>query len=238
MKLLGIDTSGTSLSVGLLRGEAFYELYLDYGLHHTEHLANETAELLEKADISARELDLVACTSGPGSFTGLRIGMSFAKGYSFGASAPLVSIPSLDILAYGREYFDGEVYPVIDARKKRIYTAAYLHGERRGDYLDITPESFLSLPAENSMLFLTGPYAEYLLSYYHEQGVESRTIERMILDPLAAAPRARALIDMAKKEYRERGATAHSEGPLYIRPSEAELSASKNTPGAVTGGKK
>ena len=229
MNVLAVDTSTNALQISLLFCSRFFECSCDFGLHHTEHLAVETVELLRKAGIAAEELELIACTSGPGSFTGLRIGMSFAKGYAAGLSLPLVSLPTLDLLAYGKEYFKGSVFPVIDARKNRIYTARYIGGRRVGEFLDIHPQSIVSYLSEGEQALITGPYAFELFAKV-EEGLASISPPPQI-DPLSLQPRGRALVDMATTYYRLHGPDDKSAGPLYVRPSEAELSASKSTSG-------
>lgn len=232
MNVLAVDTSSNELNLSLLCDSSFFECSFEFGLHHTEHLAVETERLLAKACTSAQALELVACSSGPGSFTGLRIGMSFAKGYAAGASLPIVSIPTLDLLAYGKEYFRGSVFPVIDARKNRIYTARYIGGRRIGEYLDIHPESIVSYLSEGEHTLITGPFAFKLFERAGE-GLAS-IVPQPQADLLSLQSRGRALVDMAIQRYKERGADEETAGPIYVRPSEAELSASKSTSGGTS----
>ena len=90
------------------------------------------------------ELDLIVCSKGPGSFTGLRIGMSTAKGLSMGSGVPLVTIGTMEMMAYGLDFFDGIVVPVIDARKKRYYTAFFNNKQRITENFDLTPFEILT----------------------------------------------------------------------------------------------
>ena len=109
---------------------------------------------LGRESISAADLDLIVCTRGPGSFTGLRIAMATAKGLSLGSSTPMVSIQTLDMLAYGLEYFNGVVVPIIDARKKRFYTAIYQGSKKQSDNLDLSPEDInISIASEEGLIF-------------------------------------------------------------------------------------
>jgi tRNA threonylcarbamoyladenosine biosynthesis protein TsaB len=155
--------------------------------------------------------------------------MAFAKGFAFAHSRPLVSVPSLDMYAFGREFFPGPVFPVIDARKNRIYTAAFRDGFRTGDYLDIYPDSLASHLPEEECSLLTGPFAPQIHARCRTETAGSRGC--LLLDRLALEPRGRALAELALQRYNERGADDESTGPLYIRPSEAELSASKDEAG-------
>ena len=85
------------------------------------------------------ELDLVVCSLGPGSFTGIRIGLATALGIGTGPGIPVVGVSTLDAIAARGKATDGDVFPVIDARKGKIYTAQFARGMRAGDYLDISP---------------------------------------------------------------------------------------------------
>ncbi|MFP4491440.1 MAG: tRNA (adenosine(37)-N6)-threonylcarbamoyltransferase complex dimerization subunit type 1 TsaB [Spirochaetaceae bacterium] len=222
MNILALDTSTTALNISLLRENKLFEVFFDFGLHHTEHLAVETEKLLTRAEIRVEDLDLIGCTSGPGSFTGLRIGISFAKGYAYGASIPLVFIPTLELLAYGKEFFPGVVFPVIDARKKRIYTAGYEAGKRISDFLDIPPEKLIEHLPSGKRALLTGPYAYRvfdILGSLHSQS------SLPLPDKTAGQSRGRALVELTEDRYNSFGGSEESAGPFYMRASEAELSA-------------
>lgn len=225
MNVLAIDTATALLGIGLEAGENYYEFNQNVGLHHTEHLLVEIQELLKKAALKAGELDLLVVSKGPGSFTGLRIGMSAAKGFAFAAGIPLVSVPTLDLYAYGRESFDGLVVPVMDARKQRIYTAFYERGIRKSEYLDLFPASIAEHIAASKKVLFTGPYADSMLGYLSgpEVDVSLESVD-MKIDPLYGSPASWQLVQLGKTLFREKGADADSDGPLYIRPSEAELS--------------
>lgn len=218
MNILAIDTSTALLGIGLKTGESYYEINQDVGLHHTENLLTEIDTLLHKARLEYRNIDLLVVSKGPGSFTGLRIGMAAAKGISFGTGAPLISVPSLDICARGKAYFDGTVCPVIDARKQRVYTALYRGGRRESDYLDISPRELLQKCIQKGQVLLTGSFAADLLDMW---GV---TDDSVLLDPQYGRPLTWELLKYGTELYAEQGPDSPDEGPLYIRPSEAEMS--------------
>lgn len=222
MNILAIDTSTTALNISLLREDSLFEIFCNFGLHHTEHLALETEKLLSRGETRVEELDLIGCTSGPGSFTGLRIGISFAKGYAFGASIPLVFVPTLDMLVYGKEFFPGSVYPVIDARKQRIYTAGYEAGKRTTDFYDIPPEELTAHLPDHKKTLLTGPFAPRVYEILKDMHNESAL---PLLDSAAGQSRGKALIDLTVEAYNRDGGIDESDGPFYMRQSEAELSA-------------
>ncbi len=218
MNILAVDTSTALLGIGLKTEQAYFEINQDIGLHHTENLLVEIDTLLRKARTACNELDLIVVSKGPGSFTGLRIGMAAAKGIAFGTSAPIISVPGLDVSAYGKSFYRGTVCPVIDARKRRVYTAFYSSGVRQSDYLDVTPEELLTLCRKYEKVLLTGPFAGELSEQWKESDT---TIE---LDPQYGHPQTWELLHYGADLYATRGADSSAEGPLYIRPSEAEMS--------------
>ncbi len=130
MNILAFECLGKKALVALLSGNAFLELRIDTGRHHEETLMPAVDTLLRFSKLSPKDLDLVGCPSGPGPFTGLRIGMATAKGIARGAACALKTVPSLEFLATGREHWPGIVVPIIDARKKRVYAAAFKNGDQ------------------------------------------------------------------------------------------------------------
>ena len=221
MNVLAIDTSSSMLGLGLQTKEHYFEINQDIGLHHTENLLKAVHILLDRSQLTTDQLDLVVVARGPGSFTGLRIGMSTAKGLSFGAGIPVVSVPTLDMYAYGHRVYPDWVLPVMDARKNRVYAAFYKDGNMRGAILDITPEALLHKFEEYNKILLTGPYAGQL----HELLVQSdSSTNNCIVDPLYASPKTFSLLQRGRETFEQNGGDDKNLGPLYIRPSEAELS--------------
>lgn len=128
MNVLALDSSTDLLSVALVTPAGKAEASLDLGLKHAERIVDLVDFCLSRASLKPSDLDLVACARGPGSFTGLRIGMATAKGMALALGKPWISVPTLDCLAWGREAFQGAVAPVLDGRRGRVYTAIYERG--------------------------------------------------------------------------------------------------------------
>ncbi len=220
MNILAFDTSGKFLSVGLKTENGFFEENMQAGLRHSEHLLPAARQLMEKAELEFNAIDLIVCTKGPGSFTGLRIGMSTAKGLAGGHGTPIVSVISLDVLSHNLEFFDGAVVPVIDARKKRFYSAIYHRGERQSDYLDISVPDLLSKLGSYSRVLLTGPDCDLFLDNITQLGLSPDfTIEKFMPRPGLST----VLMELGEAVFNERGADPESSGPLYIRLSDAEI---------------
>lgn len=232
MNVLAIDTSTSLLGIGLRAGDNYFEFNQNVGLHHTENLLTEVHSLLSKSNTSIQELDLIVVSKGPGSFTGLRIGLSAAKGLSFGANVPLISIPTLDMYAFGFSYFAHWILPVMDARKNRVYAAFYKSGYKESEIFDISPNKLLEKCSTYLPLVLTGPFAGCLYKFFQKE-IEnneyhlSTELKKVILDPLYSAPKTFSLLENGVQYYARHGADSSNEGPLYIRASEAEMSLMK-----------
>lgn len=124
--ILSIDTSTEVCSVALSdEGKTLKSLEYSGAPNHASRLAPMIAELMDQACLSYRELEAVAVSSGPGSYTGLRIGVSTAKGIAYAAGLKLIAVPTLSIMA--RAIFDADpecrmACPMIDARRMEVYT--------------------------------------------------------------------------------------------------------------------
>ena len=137
--LLAIETSTRQLGVAVTDGErplASYELLADYP--HAVELPGAVKRVLQEAQTSLAQVDAIVVDIGPGSFTGLRIGLAFVKALAFAAKKPIVGISSLDVLAANLPYVPGLVSPIVDAKQKNVYAALYqMDGGqpvRRSDY--------------------------------------------------------------------------------------------------------
>jgi len=164
MRVIAIDSATDILSVALKAEEGWSEASLDMGLRHAERLLGLVDSCLAQAGIRRSDLELVACAQGPGSFTGLRIGMAASKGIADALGIPWISVPTLDALAWGYDFFDGAVAPVIDGKKGRVYSALYLSGRRATDWLDLPLADLARLLDTYPRALVTGPDAELFRS--------------------------------------------------------------------------
>lgn len=130
MKILAFESSAKAGSVALTQdGKLLAESYQNTGLTHSQTLLLMAQELLKSCGVTPKEVDAVAVAAGPGSFTGVRIGVAAAKGYAWGGEKPCYGVSTLESMAYnaGR---DGYVLPVMDARRAQVYTALFRGTER------------------------------------------------------------------------------------------------------------
>lgn len=126
MKILALDSSAIVATVALCEDNVLLgEMMLNNGNTHSETLLPMVEFLLSRFSLSADEIDAFAVSKGPGSFTGVRIGASTVKGLAFGTSIPCVGVSTLEALAYNLIGFDGLICPVMNARRKQVYTALF-----------------------------------------------------------------------------------------------------------------
>lgn len=127
MLILAMDTSTMVGGVALLKdGVALGEHILNVRATHSERLMSSVEALMAAAGVAPGDLDAIACGAGPGSFTGVRIGMSACKAMAYALAIPIVSVPSLDALAYGRGKGAPTVWCLVDARHGRCYSASFV----------------------------------------------------------------------------------------------------------------
>lgn len=139
VKILGLDSSGLVAGVAVVEDDVLLAEYTtNYKKTHSQTLLPMLDELRRMIELDMGTLDAIAVASGPGSFTGLRIGSATAKGLGLALGKPLVEVPTLEGLAWNLCGTDRLVCPLMDARRNQVYTAAYEFG-RRG-------ENFMLLP--------------------------------------------------------------------------------------------
>ena len=133
MTVLGIDTSAIVCSVGLVSdGKILSETTISNGLTHSETLLPLIKKMLEGESLSLNDVDCIAISTGPGSFTGLRIGISTAKGLAISLNKPCFSASTLEALAMNATDFEGRIVcPVMDARRGEFYNALFLVEDKK-----------------------------------------------------------------------------------------------------------
>ena len=154
MIILSIDSSTPVAGIAVSDGKKLLgEVMINTQNTHSEKLMPMVAQLLHDLQMSIQQIDAVAITCGPGSFTGLRIGMATAKGIVQGGNKKLIAIPTLDTLAQNLNHYPGIICPIMNAQKKQVYTAIYKSTEtgmdRLSDYQAIEAETLASLPVQN-----------------------------------------------------------------------------------------
>ena len=126
MLLLAFETSAKAASVALFDGDQLLgESYQNTGLTHSQTLLVMAQNLLSQCGKTPSDVQAVAVAEGPGSFTGVRIGVAAAKGFAWGKEIPCYGVSTLEAMALGLGAFDGIVCPVMDARRSQVYNALF-----------------------------------------------------------------------------------------------------------------
>ena len=225
--ILAIETAtgcgGVSLTTGTGRdGKVLAEYTLQPETTHSRRLLGLVEAMMVATDIAWPDLDAVAVSQGPGSFTGLRIGMAAAKGIAQAAGVPLLGVPTLDGLAAQVIAPDLPVCCLLDARKQQVYAAFYRYdGEfnpcRSGEVLVLSPEALVQSIAEPTLVVGPGIRA-------CQPQLAAHPLVRLL--PAAYLHPRAALIGFCGARLFAEGVGANGADivPLYVRASEAELS--------------
>jgi tRNA threonylcarbamoyladenosine biosynthesis protein TsaB len=139
MNLLAVDTATEKLSIALATGNDTWLFEADAGLRHSELVMETIDTLFRKAALKPEALTGVVCMGGPGSFTGLRIGFSLAKGLALALDCPIAAIPTLDCMARPLSSLKGLVMPVLDAKQSAFFCALYRNGKKLHADMDAGP---------------------------------------------------------------------------------------------------
>ena len=144
MKILALDSSGIVASVAVVEDDTLLAEYtVNYKKTHSQTLLPMLDEIVKMTELELESVDAIAVAAGPGSFTGLRIGSATAKGLGLALKKPLVAVPTVDALAYNLYDAQGLICPIMDARRKQVYTGIYRFEEHqlmtlKEQYLQIT----------------------------------------------------------------------------------------------------
>ncbi|MBQ9116890.1 MAG: tRNA (adenosine(37)-N6)-threonylcarbamoyltransferase complex dimerization subunit type 1 TsaB [Clostridia bacterium] len=126
MKILAIDTTAKTAAIAVTDGKRLLaSVTLNTPSTHSVTVLPMVEKLLSEAGMTVSDVDLFACSAGPGSFTGVRIGVSLLKGLAFGTDKPCVGVSSLYALAHNATLADGIICPVMDARRNQLYNALF-----------------------------------------------------------------------------------------------------------------
>jgi tRNA threonylcarbamoyladenosine biosynthesis protein TsaB len=224
MLILAIDTSSKSASAALIRDDDILsEIFLNLNVNHSVVLLPALHHLLSLSSIKPEEIDLFACTVGPGSFTGLRVGASTIKGLALAMERPIAGVSTLEALAFNITCPGIPICPMLDARKGQVYTALYrtgldyrletIEGERVSDvrgFLRCIDEDVIFV-GDGSQEY-AGLIMDMLPGKFHFASSCHQHVKAAVVGALA------------KKKYLD-GDVLDSVNfaPVYLRPSEAEM---------------
>ena len=221
MTILGIDTSSKACSCAVTRnGQVLGETALNLGLTHSQTLMPAVDALMENTALSIRDIDLFAAVTGPGSFTGVRIGVCAVKALSLAMDKPCAAVDALEALADGAA-FEGYISPILDARRGQVYTA--LFKRENGILTRICADEALPLDewirrlAPYERVFFTGDG----LDTYEDDLKKSTLLQAFVAPKHQRFLRASSACFIAEHDESTH-VSAAGIAPLYLRLSQAE----------------
>ena len=224
MLLLALETSAKSCSAALHDGKGLLaESYQNSGLTHSQTLMVMAEDLLKVCGKSAADVTHLAVAAGPGSFTGVRIGVSAAKGFAWGAELPVYGVSTLEARALGLGVMDGHICCCMDARRKQVYNAIFL--AENGHLTRVCEDRAISLEElQEELLSIDGPV--YLVGDGAELTMRTlgAEIPALILPPEHRRHQRASGVALAAIGAMERGESADGAAlqPNYLRLSQAE----------------
>lgn len=225
MLILGVDTSAVSASAALLKdGKIISESYINTGLTHSQTLMCLIDTCFSNADLTFSDVDAVAVAAGPGSFTGIRIGVSAVKGLCFADKKPCYAVSTLEAMANCADVDSFLLCPVMDARCSQVYTAMF---EKRGeDIVRLSDDAPLTLeelseklPKNGEKVLLIGDGADISYEFLQEKGVNVRKFSEVFKYQHASGV---AITAFRNYNRGVEGESADLLNPSYLRLSQAE----------------
>ena len=226
MKILALETATVAGSVAIVDDNKglIGEVRVDVKVAHSERLMPSVEWLLNASGLSINDIDAFAVSIGPGSFTGLRIGLSTAKGLAFSTGKPLVPVKTLDAFARTLVYCSYTICPMLDARKNEVYAGLYRWEDDLCKKImpetAISPETLLSEIKGNGPLLFTGDGT----LKYHEVIEETLKKDAVFAPSYRMSPSASSVAEIAFETLEQSDLPDPvSIIPFYIRKSEAEV---------------
>lgn len=226
MKILAFDSSGLVASVAIVQDDNLIAEYTtNYKKTHSQTLLPMLDEVVRMTETDKKSFDLLAVAAGPGSFTGLRIGSATVKGLALVWDIPVVAVPTLEALAYNAWGSRRIICPIMDARRRQVYTGLYRFD--KDDKMEVLMDQ---VPMDiDELIEVLGDRGEEVLFVGDGIDVYADTIRQKMTVPFSFAPahmnkqRAGSVAVAAKKRYEEGIYTSGDDfAPEYLRQSQAE----------------
>lgn len=224
MRILAIDTASNVASAavvedGILRGEYI----LNFNKTHSQKIMPMIDALMSDLELKPADIDVFAAANGPGSFTGLRIGVASVKALAHAVNKPVVGISTLASLAYNLPFCEHIIVPIMDARRNHVYTASYIWDE--DGFKELSPDEVISIDEciDSCGEFLDTVFVGDGVPVYKEY-IEERLGERAHFAPASALMQRASSIAMLAKEKADKGEVQkyNELEPFYLRKSQAE----------------
>ena len=224
MKILALETSAKAVSAAVSEdGRILASGYQDTGLTHSRTLMPIVEHILKNTGLTVADMDAIAVAAGPGSFTGIRIGVAAAKGLAFAADKPAVGVSTLAAMARNVAFCDGLVICAMDARRQQVYNA--LFEAKDGQLTRLTPDRAIALEELAEELrsdprpkTVVGDGARLCFAHLTEAGISCRLAPAQLVmqNAMSVALEAEAMAAEGKL------VSAQALEPVYLRPAQAD----------------
>lgn len=219
MKALVIDAAASCMTIAAKNDDIKATLSLDMGQKQSQKLLPAIDYVLSQVELKSLELDYTALTSGPGTFTGLRLAFSALKAIELAGNIPVYGVPTLNCYAEPYKTFDGLVVSVIDAKKDQFFAAVFENGNSVMEASDTSAETVAKKLDANKKILLCGPDA----AIFAEELKKINSSFNLVVYGSSPFP-TESLFSIAEKMMEEKKEPlADYDGPVYLRKSEAEI---------------
>ena len=237
MRILVLESSAKAASCAVLEdGGVLASAWQATGLTHSRTLLPMVEDMLKNSELSMQNIDAVAVAAGPGSFTGLRIGIAAVKGLAWAAEKPCVPVSTLEAMAWPLAHLEGNIVCAMDARRKQIYNAAFLAEggtltRLREDRAISLEEAAADLAGMDGPMFIVGDGAQLCFDFFTEKGIDCQ------LAPVHLRLQSAVGVGLAaSRQWPEGAVSAQELTPVYLRLSQAERErAARSAAGTVVG---
>lgn len=225
MQILAIESSSLTAGAAIIKDDVVLAEYsVSFKKTHSQTLLPMIDEVVKMTETNLKELDAIAISAGPGSFTGLRIGSATAKGLCLALDKPLVEVSTLEAMAFGCGPFAGLICPIIDARRRQVYTALYQFDDNMELVCVMEPKLLLveeladCLKTHKEDVLFTGDGI-----YAHAAWFKENVSRCRIAPAVCSMPRAAAVAELGKRGFLAgKAINADDHRPVYLKKSQAE----------------
>lgn len=234
MRVLGLESSAMTASVAIMTDDVLTAEYsTNFKQTHSQTLLPMLDEICKCTRTDVKDIDVIAISSGPGSFTGLRIGSATAKGLGLALEKPIVEVPTLEALAYNVSECDTLICPMMDARRGNVYAGVYSFMDSRKPPLKVMDVTLVSVEELISKINELGQNVVFLGDAVHDNmEILSKTLNVTwkVAPAQSIMPRAASVCALGKI-YASQGKCidADEHSPNYLRPSQAEREREKKS---------